>query len=310
MARFPGIGAAGPQGPTGPTGPEGPLGPTGPTGADSTVPGPTGPTGATGPTGTVDQDAFTHISTLDYATFDTTADVDPDPGQISWNPEFETLRVGLDPAIDINLGQDHVIRVKNADGVNPIPRGKVVMFAGANGDTVSVSPAESDGSITHHYIVGVTAEEIPADGFGFVKQFGVITNIKTDYFGWVAGTLLYSDPANPGDLTDVEPAAPAWHSPIAAVTKVSSSAGRILVRALPGEALGHLDDVIITGDQVENDLVAYNNNLGVWTNKTSSEAGLANLVNTDGDPGNTIYVGTTDPSGSYTLQDGDVWIEI
>jgi hypothetical protein len=37
--------------------------------------------------------------------------------------------------------------------------------------------------------------------------------------------------------------------------------------------------------------------------------GSSAVVNTDGDPGMTIYVGFTDPSGAYTLQEGDVWIE-
>jgi hypothetical protein len=35
----------------------------------------------------------------------------------------------------------------------------------------------------------------------------------------------------------------------------------------------------------------------------------ATIVNTDGDPGRTIYVGSIDPNISYTLQDGDIWIE-
>jgi len=33
-------------------------------------------------------------------------------------------------------------------------------------------------------------------------------------------------------------------------------------------------------------------------------------VNTDGDPGGTIYAGTADPSLSYTLAAGDIWIEV
>lgn len=36
--------------------------------------------------------------------------------------------------------------------------------------------------------------------------------------------------------------------------------------------------------------------------------GSANVVNTDGDPGDTIYVGTVDPSIANTLEAGDVWI--
>lgn len=32
-------------------------------------------------------------------------------------------------------------------------------------------------------------------------------------------------------------------------------------------------------------------------------------VNTDGDAGRTIFVGSVDPADSYTVADGDVWIE-
>jgi len=34
------------------------------------------------------------------------------------------------------------------------------------------------------------------------------------------------------------------------------------------------------------------------------------IVNTDGNPGQTIYIGATDPNGTYTLEVGDVWIEM
>lgn len=33
------------------------------------------------------------------------------------------------------------------------------------------------------------------------------------------------------------------------------------------------------------------------------------IINTDGDPGRSIYIGATDPDGTYTLAAGDVWIE-
>ena len=41
-----------------------------------------------------------------------------------------------------------------------------------------------------------------------------------------------------------------------------------------------------------------------WVN-----ADIASVTNTDGDPGATIYVGSVDPDGTYTLAAGDVWIE-
>jgi len=36
----------------------------------------------------------------------------------------------------------------------------------------------------------------------------------------------------------------------------------------------------------------------------------ARIVNTDGDAGKTLYVGSVDPDGVYTLVTGDVWIEV
>lgn len=34
------------------------------------------------------------------------------------------------------------------------------------------------------------------------------------------------------------------------------------------------------------------------------------VINTDGDPGRKLYVGSVDPDGTYTLQTGDVWIQV
>lgn len=47
----------------------------------------------------------------------------------------------------------------------------------------------------------------------------------------------------------------------------------------------------------------------VATDLDTVEATKATIVNTDGDAGITIYVGSVDPDGTYTLAEGDVWIE-
>ena len=52
---------------------------------------------------------------------------------------------------------------------------------------------------------------------------------------------------------------------------------------------------------------------GVADDLDTAEAAIitkANIVNTDGDPGKTIYVGAVDPDGVYTLATGDVLIEV
>jgi hypothetical protein len=39
-------------------------------------------------------------------------------------------------------------------------------------------------------------------------------------------------------------------------------------------------------------------------------SGPSAIINTDGDPGQTLYVGTVDPSVDYSPVTGDVWLEV
>lgn len=193
----------------------------------------------------LDQNEFTNIGNLDYAQFDTTyAGGSEAPGQLAWSPENETLEFQLDEHVTLQIGQEHVMRVKNASGSVAIPERTVVMFAGATGDTITVAPAVSDGSINVNYLAGITTEQIPADGFGFVTQLGFINNTNTN--GWAVGTILYVDPTVPGGLTPTEPELPAWTMPVAAVTKQSPTAGRLLVRAIPGGSGAGGSSVVIS----------------------------------------------------------------
>lgn len=204
--------------------------------------------------------------------FNTTTNTVNDPGELGWDSDFETLAVQLDSGVVLQVGQEHLVRVKNASGSVAIPKGRAVMFAGATGDTVIVSPAVSDGSVNNEYLVGITAEEIPADDFGFVTQYGFVNQIKTDYAGWGLGTLLYVDSSNPGQLTHTKPPAPAWSKPIAAVTRVQDTSGRILVRAATGEVLDELHNVEIT-TPLAGQVLKYNAVSGVWENASDSFTG-------------------------------------
>lgn len=178
-----------------------------------------------------------NLAELDYVKFDTTyAGGSTQPGMLAWDQANETLQFQLDPHVTLQVGQEHLMRVKNASGTVAIPERTVVMFAGATGNTIKVAPAVSNGSVNVNYLAGITTEEIPADGFGFVTQLGFINHTNTN--GWAVGTILYVDPTVPGGLTPTEPELPAWTMPIAAVTKQSLTAGRMLVRAIPSPSLG------------------------------------------------------------------------
>ena len=47
----------------------------------------------------------------------------------------------------------------------------------------------------------------------------------------------------------------------------------------------------------------------LWAD-TATVGGAVNLINTDGEDGTTLFVGSVDPDGVYSLLPGDVWIEV
>lgn len=185
-------------------------------------------------------------------------------GMLSWTDEFETLEFLADDNVSIQIGQETVYRVKNASGSVAIPKFRLVMFAGATGDTVTVSPATATAIAENPaYLVGITAEEIPADGFGFVTHFGFVTNVNTN--SYTLGNLLYLDPATTtGTFTTTKPSAPFFDTPIAAVTRVQTNSGRVLVRMAFGSKMDDLHDAQITSAS-EGQTLLYTSG-GYWAN--------------------------------------------
>jgi hypothetical protein len=117
------------------------------------------------------------------------------------------------------------------------------MSVGAVGDTIEVAPAVNDGTTDAQYFIGVTAEEIPADGTGYVTLFGELVGFDTD--SYLLGDILYISTTTPGGFTKTRPDAPYVDLPIAIVTKIgNSSAGRIFIRMWSqGQKLTELYDV-------------------------------------------------------------------
>jgi hypothetical protein len=227
-----------------------------------------------------DLTGITSILTPNYIGLDTTpTGVPGTQGTLAWNPDQETLDIQLDTNVVLPVGQKHVIRVKNNSGSVAIPKGRVVSFAGATGDTVTVAPAISTSTYEPYTLVGVTSEEIPADGFGFVTQYGFVRGIDTNSF--TLGDLLYVDPASPGVLTKVLPTAPNWTFPIAAVTKVNASSGIILVRIIPGSHLHDVVDVAITSP-TNNQILTYDDATDVWKNTDIPSLTLQQTISTPG----------------------------
>lgn len=225
---------------------------------------------------------FDGTVTTDAVQIDTSLNLTPAVGQISWNQDLETLNVGLDANVTLQVGQEHVIRVKNNSGTTAIPNFTFVMFAGANGDTVKVAPAVTNGTVPYEYMVGITTEEIPADGFGFVTQFGFVNHVDTS--AYPLGTLLYPDPVNPGGFVSSQPAAPAFNTAVAAVTRSHAHTGRVLVRMTNGVTLDNIHDVQITNPS-NGQVLMFDTVDGIWVNGDVVGAG-STVVVSDSPPSN------------------------
>jgi hypothetical protein len=63
-----------------------------------------------------------------------------------------------------------------------------------------------------------------------------------------------------------------------------------------------------TAIPVAGQVLTYSTAISGYTPQTPT--GGATIVNTDGDPGSTIYVGSIDPDVSYSPAVGDVWIQV
>lgn len=246
-------------------------------------------------------------ATYDSIAFDTTANLTADIGEMVWNEEQETVDLGLDSVVTLQLGLEKLLRVKNASGITAIPVGTLVEFAGAAGDTVTVQPATTDGSVNHHYMVGITSEEIAADSFGFVTTEGVVEGLNTS--AWPAGTILYADPTTAGNLTSTQPTAPNLKMPVAAVVfQGSGTSGKILVRMISGEEVSELHDVEVASI-ADGDVLSWSGANSRWENigaVVSQTNGTVTTADTASTVVRNITLSTSAPSGG---SDGDVWLQ-
>ena len=263
-------------GPEGAQGPTGPIGATGPTGATGDT-GPTGATGATGPTGAgvaaggLEGQILAKLSGTDYDT--------------TW--------------ID-NYAPDTRIIVKNDSGV-AISKGDVLMAVGATGDRIQVAKALADGSIEPRYMLGVAFEDIANGSEGFLTITGEVTNLNTS--AYTLGNILYIDPANAGEFTTTGPTSPNLAIPVAIVTRVNASSGRIFVRMWAQQAgLHELHDVAInTYTLIATHTLTYNANAGVWQNSNAINIINADIATINGDLASKANLASPSFTGNVVL---------
>ncbi len=156
--------------------------------------------------------------------------------------------------------------VKNTTGTT-IPKGSAVYVSGATGDNALISLASATSESTSSKTLGITAESIANDAFGYVIEAGYLTNIDTS--STTAGAAAWLGDT-PGSIVFVNPPAKPSHAVyLGVVVRVQSNNGSILVKVQNGYELNELHDVN-AGSPSNGQALVWQSSTSQWVNQTVS----------------------------------------
>ena len=213
--------------------------------------------------GGIDQDAFNHISNLDYAQFDTTyTGGSTIPGMLAWNDTDGTLEFQLKGGeVTLQIGQEQNVRVRN-NTANNMTDGQVVYSTGSIGTFQTVSLASANSEALSSVTLGVVTEPIAKNTEGFVTTFGLVRNLNTSSL--TEGSIVWLG-TTPGTMTTTMPASPTHAVQIGLCIRSHPSLGSIFVKVQNGYELGEMHDVKITSPQ-DGQVLKYQASTGLWIN--------------------------------------------
>ena len=147
-----------------------------------------------------------------------------------------------------------------------ISKGDGVMFAGVQGDHFLFAKATQAAiDANHEYFIGLAAQDLNTNDFGYVTEFGRIDGLNTDIYN--EGDTLWFDSGGTvaGALTSTEPVPPLAKIQVAAVLRKHQQEGTLFVRPTWYHELGELHDVNVTS-VTDKDMLVWNNASGYWEN--------------------------------------------
>jgi hypothetical protein len=180
----------------------------------------------------------------------------------------QSLITGATSAVNAEVVRFYV---KNTTGTT-IPKGAAVYVSGATGDNALISLASATTESTSSKTLGLTAESIATDAFGYVVEAGYLTGIDTS--STTAGAAVWLG-NTPGSLVFVSPPAEPSHAVyLGVVVRVQQNNGSILVKVQNGYELDELHNVS-AASPTDGDILQYKSSSDLWTKSSIAGAGIA-----------------------------------
>ena len=148
-------------------------------------------------------------------------------GKLYYDAVQHTLSLNLSDDVNLQIGQETLIRVHNDTG-STISNGSAVYLTGASGVHPTVALAKADYEDTY-YAIGVATQDIADGDEGFITRTGKMHDLDTSSFA--IGESLYVSATTAGALTNVKPSTLAMR--IGRVVASDATAGIIYVNLAP-----------------------------------------------------------------------------
>ena len=217
------------------------------------------------------------LTNIHYLDFHTDEDVIPIEGRLHWSATEGTLDLGLkgSAGVGVMLGMEQVLRVKasNESGTSDITKGQVVYISGAQGEHPIVTVASNDSEEASHAVVGIAAQDITQNQFGYLTTHGIISGVDTSNV--IAGEIAYL--GLDGAITGTVPTTPAHEVQVGYCVVSHSTEGKLYVSIDLGFDLSDIHDVAINSLS-NNDILQYKTSSNSWvntSNKISSDTSIA-----------------------------------
>lgn len=244
------------------------------------------------------------LQNVNEINFDTTpTGVVGGAGSLAWNNDdnAKTLDLVMEGgAIVQQIGEETFYRVRASSAITA---GQAVMFTGTLGASGGLTAAPATGltAVTGQYLMGIAAESISLNSWGYVTHFGEVRGIDTSGTSagevWVNGDILYYNPSVTGGLTKTVPAAPNAKVEVCAVIYASASNGILFVRPTFYPSFNQLNDVSVPTPS-GGDLVVWSTANSRWQNAAQSTITAGKATNlAGGSAGQVPYQSAADTTG-------------